>query len=92
MNPEHHNDEAVTIADVYSEIEASTLVAILRDEGIEAHAVGGPVSGFRAEAPGHARVLVPRRQAEDAHRVLVEARDEAKNINWDEIDVGEFEN
>jgi hypothetical protein len=61
---------------VPTEVEASMLVARLAAAGIEARIEGGISAGFRAEAPGGARVLVSQRDLERARNVL-EVDDEA---------------
>jgi len=58
---------------VPTEVEATILVARLAEVGIEAWIEGGLAAGFRAEAPGGARVLVHRRDLERAGALLQEA-------------------
>ena len=72
-----------------SEWEATVIVEALRDAGIDASVSGVLTSSFRAEAPGRARILVPEAQEADALAALERIRTEAKNIDWDQVDVGE---
>jgi hypothetical protein len=55
---------------VPTEVEATILIARLAEDGIEAQIEGGVSAGFRAEAPGGARVLVRGRDLERADRLL----------------------
>ena len=59
---------------VPTEVEATILVARLAEARIEAWIEGGLSAGFRAEAPGGARVLVHRRDLERAGALLQEER------------------
>jgi len=63
----------------------------LRERGIDAHVAGGMTAGFRAEAPGMARVLVPADHLEEAQLLVEIIRTEAANIDWSDVDVGEME-
>ena len=67
------------------------IAAGLRERGIDAHVVGGMTAGFRAEAPGMARVLVPADHLEEAQLLVEIIRTEAANIDWSDVDVGEME-
>jgi hypothetical protein len=62
--------EPVVVAQPTSEVEAAILRAALESAGIPAWVVGGLTSGFRAEAPGRARVLVRRSDEARARAVL----------------------
>jgi hypothetical protein len=46
------------------------------------------VAGFRAEAPGLARVLVKRRDLAAARGVLADLRAESVDLDWSQVDVG----
>jgi hypothetical protein len=81
----------VTLGAFASEAEAMMIVAGLLDAGIEARVVGGPTAGFRAEAPGAARVLVRAADEPEARRVMETIRAEAAGIDWSQVDVGEPE-
>jgi hypothetical protein len=74
-----------------SETEAASIVAELLGEGIQASAVGGLLTGARAEAPGGAKVVVLRRDLGRARTVLATLRSDAAAIDWDAVDVGEPE-
>ncbi|MCW5758105.1 MAG: DUF2007 domain-containing protein [Phycisphaeraceae bacterium] len=63
--------EPVIIAQYATEIEATFAANALREAGIRCELVGGASSGFKAEAPGHVRILVSQHDA-DAARLLLE--------------------
>lgn len=89
MNPD---DTSTAILGQYAtELEASMIAAGLRERGINAHVVGGMTAGFRAEAPGMARVLVPADRLDEARHLVEVIRAEAANIDWSDVDVGEME-
>jgi hypothetical protein len=58
---------------VRSEMEAAMWVDRLRQSGVRAMAVGDYSAGFRAEAPGLVKVLVPRHDYDRAKKVFDEA-------------------
>lgn len=64
-----------------SEPEAAIIVAALRHAGINAHAEGGIVSGFRAEAPGGVKVIVPESELNRARNVLGWQQDDTVDIS-----------
>jgi hypothetical protein len=53
-----------------TEVEATILIARLAEAGIEAQIEGGVSAGFRAEAPGGARVLIRGRDVDRATSLL----------------------
>jgi hypothetical protein len=74
MGDEH---DALEVAiQVPTEAEAGMIVQFLADREIDARAVGGFTSGFRAEAPGWCSVLVNRGNLDRAKRALAEVRQE----------------
>lgn len=78
----------VKLASFASEMEANMLKHELRRQGIEAHTLGGSISGFKAEAPSEVVVVVTAAQFDQAERV----RDElslATEIDWSKVDVGD---
>lgn len=83
--------KAVPLGDFPSEAEAMMVASGLNERGIEARVVGGATAGFRAEAPGRARVLVHADQLREALRLVEEIRQEAKEIDWSQVDLGEME-
>ncbi len=85
------DDDTVVLVNVQTEWEASFIAEALNERGINAQVSGGLTAGFRAEAPGLARVIVPRGQVERAKQQLAEIRQEAASIDWSQIDVGEPE-
>ncbi len=86
-----HDDDTVVLVNASSEWEASFIAEALTERNINAQASGGLTAGFRAEAPGLARVIVPRAQLEQAKQRLAEIRRETTSIDWSQIDVGEAE-
>ncbi len=67
---ERPNDQPQLLQTVTTEAEACILSARLADAGIDAWVEGGISAGFRAEAPGSARVLVRQRDLERAVEIL----------------------
>jgi hypothetical protein len=65
------------LVSVRSEAEAAMLVDRLRQSGVRAMAVGGYSAGFRAEAPGLVKVVVPRDDYHRAKTVLQSSCSEA---------------
>ncbi|MDY7108624.1 MAG: DUF2007 domain-containing protein [Planctomycetota bacterium] len=63
-------DESRLLCVLPTEMEATLLVARLEAAGIAARVEGGISAGFRAEAPGGARVLVAARDLARARAVL----------------------
>jgi hypothetical protein len=80
-----------TLLSVSDEAEAAAIVTALADYGIEAHATGGYVSGFRAEAPGDITVCVKSAELERARQALAEIRAQQGKIDWSQVDLGEPE-
>ena len=76
---------------VVSEVEAALIVGALLEQGIQAEAVGGPIAGFRAEAPADVAILVRAESLGDAKRVLSELREQLSDVDWSQVDVGEPE-
>ena len=64
----------VTVAQRPTEVAASILVSVLRDEGIKAVATGGFTAGFRAEAPGMVSVQTFEADAQRAKQIIAELR------------------
>ena len=71
------------------EIEATALINVLRQRGIDAHATGAAISGFRAEAPADVSVVVRAEQLEQAQRIMAEVREEPSGVDWSQVDVGD---
>ncbi len=74
-----------------SEGQAAMIVSVLKDSGIEAVAEGGLTAGFRAESVGEVRVMVWAEDLERARLALDEYKNAVRDIDWDEVDVGEGE-
>ena len=90
--PEPHPDEKlVTLAVFDSEIAASILAVELRSYDIPTEVSGGLTAGFRAEAPGCVKVLIHRHDLERAREVVAECQAARREIDWDQVDVGEAE-
>ncbi|MEM1445370.1 MAG: DUF2007 domain-containing protein [Planctomycetota bacterium] len=89
--PDADPSEPVTLCMLNSEVQASMLVAELNAAGIFAVASGGLTAGFRAEAPGRVKVLVPAERYEEAQTLYAEWIAGVEEIDWDQVDLGEFE-
>ena len=70
---------------------AEMLAEALESEGIEAMVEGGATGSFRAEAPGMVKVLIHSRDADNARAVFEEWEHQGEAIDWDQVDLGEFE-
>lgn len=86
--PEKHT---AVLAEFKFEPEARLMQTILQDHGINAETVGWQSSGFRAEAPGYARVIVLEEDLVRARKVMETARHDALEIDWSTVDLGEPE-
>ena len=65
-------DSPEVLCSVVSEIEAGAIVNVLAEHGIQAMAVGGYTSGFKAEAPGVVKVVVKRGELALARETMAE--------------------
>ena len=85
-------DALETLRTVSSEFEAHTLVAVLREEGIEAHAFGARHASLPL-GQRHFAVTVHVRRAdlERARAALEKNATDSVDLDWDEVDVGERE-
>lgn len=81
----------VVLLSLPTEGEAVVICEALRDAGVSARVVGGPISSFRAAAPGSADVLVEGDQVERAKEALAAIRAPFSERDWSEVDVGEEE-
>jgi hypothetical protein len=88
--PDDFNSPEIVIS-VPTDIEAAAIVAALEAHGVHASTTGGYTAGFRAEAPGQVQVIVRRHQLQRAREVLADVREEATEIDWSQVDVGEPE-
>ncbi|MBL8990826.1 MAG: DUF2007 domain-containing protein [Phycisphaerae bacterium] len=88
MQPQPDPDTPVELTSRATEAAAEVIAGSLRDRGIEARVLGGMLTGFRAEAPAQARVVVRRRDLEAARAALAEIRSASVDLDWDEVDVG----
>jgi hypothetical protein len=82
-------EEPQKLLSVVSEIEASAIVTALAEYDIEAFAVGGYTSGFRAEAPGEVAVMVKQANVERAIQALDEIREQEDQIDWANVNWAE---
>jgi hypothetical protein len=85
MNLDDENLSKLTT--VMTEYEATAIVSALEAEGIRAKAVGTYTTGFKAEAPGGASVLVLETDLPRAQQILAELRKHGAGIDWSKVDV-----
>lgn len=83
--------EPVTVASARTEFEAAAITSALREQGIDARAVGGMTAGFRAETPGDVRVMVLQRDLERARLALRAIKADSVDLPWDQVDTGAME-
>ncbi len=91
MQPQDKSDPTIVLALVPHEWQATMIANALRDRGFNAQITGETTAGFRAEAPGMVRVIVPESQFEDARAALAAHRDQVSDIDWSQVDVGDPE-
>lgn len=72
-------DTLAVLLRVSTEIEASLIIQRLENYGINATAVGGLTTGFRAEAPGTVSVMVKSADLFAAQTALATIREESSN-------------
>ncbi|WP_145299086.1 putative signal transducing protein [Planctopirus ephydatiae] len=80
--------QPVRLCHVTTEVEAQLIVSILDRAGIHARALGGYISGFRAEVPGMVSILVDQLDYQAARQIYAQQQKLAQQIDWDRIDVG----
>lgn len=84
-------EHIVRLISTPNEREAAVIVATLDEQGIPARMSGQFSAEFRAEAPGLVHILVAEDDLARAQEVLAEARQEQRDIDWSQVDVGEPE-
>ena len=69
---ENDPESPVIVAKRHDEMQAAVVVSQLEAEGINAVAVGTFTSGFQVEIASMVKIVVPRRQADQAREILKE--------------------
>ncbi len=87
----HDPNAPVSLVKVATEIEANIIVGQLQLRGIESKAIGGFVSGFKAEAPGDVSVVVKLSDLARTQSALDEIRHDQTELDWSQVDVGKPE-
>jgi hypothetical protein len=83
------DEKTVTLVSCMTEAEAALIAQELQAEGIES-AVSGQITGsMRAEAPRTVDVLVRADDVAAARVILQRVREDAREIDWSQVDVGE---
>ncbi len=75
----------VDLASFEAEFAAEAVATALRARGVSAQVMGGTMAGFRAEAPGAARVVVFRRDLLRARLILEHLRLDMQEIDWKSV-------
>jgi hypothetical protein len=91
MTTPRPNDDLATLTTLSGEIQATLLADELKRQGIPAEPSGVMTAGFRAEAPGSVKVLVRESDLAEARRMMDDYFSSQKQIDWDQVDVGERE-
>jgi hypothetical protein len=79
--------QPVVLSTHTTEFQAATLARALEARGIQARVVGALTTGFRAEAPGVAKVMVLQRDLERAKAAVEAIRAEGTDdIDWSEAE------
>lgn len=81
------NDRVVTLAFLFSEVEAKLLSDALNQEGIHSEVAGFLTGSFRAEAPGRVKVLVHAKDLERARELLDDYTKSKEAIDWSKVDI-----
>lgn len=81
------NDKVVTLAFLFSEVEAKLLSDALNQEGIHSEVAGFLTGSFRAEAPGRVKVLVHAKDLERARELLDDYTKSKEAIDWSKVDI-----
>lgn len=84
-------DQLKALSSTPDESRAAMIIAALKDRGIDAVAEGGLTSGFRAETFGEVKIMVRQEDLERAGLALAEFKEAMRDIDWDNVDVGEME-
>jgi len=85
------DDATSTLVSCPTEFEAETIAAALRAQGITAQVLGGGLTGFRAEAPAMAKVMVLTRDLARAKNSLRAIKAESVDLDWEDVDTGDRE-
>lgn len=85
------DDATSTLVSCPTEFEAETIAAALRAHGISAQVLGGGLTGFRAEAPAMAKVVVLTRDLARAKNSLRAINAESVDLDWEDVDTGDRE-
>ena len=80
-----------TLTEFEHEMEATALLAVLAENGIQGTTTGSFTTGFRTEAPGSVSVVVRHCDLPRALEVLAELETSAGEIDWSTVDVGQPE-
>lgn len=86
-DPANHNDKVVTLAFLFTEVEAKLLSNALNEEGIHSEVAGLLTASFRAEAPGRVKVLVREQDLEKAKELLDDYTKSKDAIDWSKVDI-----
>jgi hypothetical protein len=86
-----HPKHVVRLTSMPTEREAAVIIAALEECGITSTMSGQFTAGFRAEAPGWVQILVAEEDVARAKEALANVRDEQRDIDWSQVDVGEPE-
>lgn len=84
-------DEPTILTRVPTELEASSIVEQLKQQGIRVTMTGGFTAAFMAEAPGDVQLVVRKADYEKAVELLQQIETDNEDIDWSQIDVGEPE-
>jgi hypothetical protein len=81
------NDKVVTLAFLFSEVEAKLLSDALNQEGIHSEVAGFLTGSFRAEAPGRVKVLVHAKDLARARELMDDYTKSKEAIDWSQVDL-----
>lgn len=86
-----NDDELVPLTSTPTEMEASIIVATLEENGIKATHSGDFTANMRIGVPDQVQILVAKKDLVHAREILKETEDDADEVDWRQVDVGEPE-
>lgn len=90
-SPADDPDYPLEVASLADHFEATALIGHLEKHGIRAHVSGAFIAGFLVEAPGDVKVVVARRDFEQANQLISELKLDENEVDWSDVNVGRRE-
>lgn len=81
----------LALLSVAGDVEAAGIITALAAYGIQATAIGGFLSSFKALSPSNIQIMVRSCDFDEAKLALAEIQSDKDPVDWDSVDVGEPE-